>query len=82
MRSDAHADRIIDIGESVHENLLAQNQQLSGIRGVVANIASTLGVSRSVMKTIDRKVTEEKWLVYAGMVVMLLIVYVWWMYWR
>ena len=39
MRSDAHADRIIDIGESVHENLLAQNQQLSGIRGVVASTA-------------------------------------------
>jgi golgi SNAP receptor complex member 2 len=77
--SNQTADRIIEIGQSVHASLVNQNLRLEGSRSRVSEILGTLGMSQSLMKAIERKVGQDRVLVYGGMVVTIVVLFlVWW----
>ena len=78
-RTNDVADRIIEIGHAVHASLANQNQRLEGSRSKLTDLLGTVGMSQSLMKAIERKVGQDRVLVYGGMVITLVELFlVWW----
>jgi len=81
-RSLAVAQDIEDAGYGILGGLGQQNEQIKTIQKKVYDIGITLGLSRSVMKLIERKQFVDKLLVYTGMIVTLLLLFAFWYYIR
>lgn len=62
-------DDLLNHGQEILTNLRTQRISLKGIRGRVSDIASKLGLSTTVMKMIERRGAEDRYLLYGGMVV-------------
>lgn len=72
------ADTVIAQSYEVLERLQGQRELLSRINGQIREIGSAIGISDQLIRTIDRRMREDKWLVYGGMIgilVLLVILY-------
>eukprot|EP01119_Soliformovum_irregulare_P012125 TRINITY_DN3133_c0_g1_i1.p1 TRINITY_DN3133_c0_g1~~TRINITY_DN3133_c0_g1_i1.p1 ORF type:complete len:145 (+),score=15.51 TRINITY_DN3133_c0_g1_i1:248-682(+) len=59
--------------------LYNQNRQIRGMVDKMHSFANTLGISRSIMRVIDRRQQMDKNMVYGGMVaILLLIIFMYW----
>lgn len=70
---------LISQGEASLTGLVEQRQRLHGVTRVIANIGSTLGLTQSTMKIIERRDITDAYLVAAGMVVTCLVIYFVWL---
>jgi len=81
-RSVTIARDVEDAGYSILGGIGHQNEQIKTIQKKVYDIGITLGLSKSVMKVIERKQFVDKLLVYGGMLVTLAILFLLWYYLR
>merc|ERR1712110_322408 len=68
-------DAIINQGYEVLENLSHDTQVLKGAKTKMLNVLNTLGLSNTVMRLIDKRTTQDKFLLYGLMIVSALIMY-------
>lgn len=75
--SQAHndIDGILNGGYQILENLQQDTQVLKGAKTKMLNILNTLGLSNTVMRLIDKRTTQDKFLLYGLMIVSALIMY-------
>jgi golgi SNAP receptor complex member 2 len=69
---------LLSQGEASLGSLVEQRQRLRGVRNVVASIGDTLGLTNATMKIIERRDITDAYLVAAGMLVTLLVIYFVW----
>mmetsp|Transcript_11395 Transcript_11395/g.15950 ORF Transcript_11395/g.15950 Transcript_11395/m.15950 type:complete len:215 (+) Transcript_11395:302-946(+) len=73
--SNAEADRILETGRATLDNLRKQGDILKRAHRKVLDVANTLGLSNSLIKMIERRENMDKILVFAGMAVSLLVLF-------
>ena len=61
------ADNILNTGYGVLETLVEQRKRLTNMRSNIYDIGNTLGVSNQVLRTIERRIQQDKILVYSSM---------------
>ena len=69
---------LISQGQASLDGLVGQRQRLRGVRGLLVDIDSSLGLSQATMRIIERRDITDAYLVAAGMVVTLLVIYFVW----
>ncbi|KAK5576362.1 hypothetical protein RB653_007503 [Dictyostelium firmibasis] len=80
--SNSTLDSLTEMGNSIIYNLVGQNSKLKGVNKKIYDIANTLGLSRSVIQKIKRRQHQDKVIVYSGMVIVLIIVFLLWYFFR
>ena len=80
--NDAHRgmDELLVSGSGVLQNLREQRVSLKGVQRKVLDIAKTLGLSNTVLRLIERRTYQDKFILYGGMIVCCVIMYLVWRY--
>ncbi|XP_014675056.1 PREDICTED: Golgi SNAP receptor complex member 2-like [Priapulus caudatus] len=75
--SNAHreVDNLLGSGGSILGNLREQRGALKGVQKRVLDIANTLGMSNTVMRLIERRTTQDKVILWGGIIVTCVIMY-------
>jgi len=68
-------DDLIDSGGNILSNLRGQRHTLKGVHKKILDVANTLGLSNTVMRLIERRTVQDKFILYGGMVVTLVIMF-------
>lgn len=66
---------MLGAGRSILESIQDQGLTLKGARKKVLDLANTLGLSNTVMRMIERRSTQDKYILIAGMLIVLLCLY-------
>lgn len=66
---------MIDHGENVLGNVKHQNLTLKDIKRKTLSVANTLGLSTSLIKMIERRNTSDKYILYGGMIITCIIMF-------
>lgn len=69
---------LISQADASYQELVEQRQRLRGVRKIVVDIGSALGITQSTMRIIERRDITDAYLVAAGMVITLLVIYFVW----
>ena len=79
-RSSSLLDSITDTAAATLGDLRTQRRALKSVQRAVLDMAAALGVSRGVIRSIEQRMSEDKWVLYAGMAVVLLVLglLIWW----
>lgn len=67
-------DEMLLTGSNIMDSLLHQRSTLKGAHKRLLTIGSTLGLSTHTMKMIERRLTEDKYIMYGGMLVTMSII--------
>lgn len=78
--TESNLNDFISMGENTLERLKAQRLTLKGVQRRVMDSVSTLGLGRSVMKVISRRTAQDRWIFWAGIIVIFLVFYLCWRY--
>lgn len=78
--SNREMDSMIMSGHGVLENLKSQRLTLKGAQRKILDLANTLGLSNTVMRLIERRTYQDKFILYGGMIVTLIIMFLIWKY--
>eukprot|EP00906_Rhabdomonas_costata_P032440 RCo045702 len=78
--SHRQLDEISGMGTAVMEALRSQRERMEGSRGKLYNIAASLGISQSVLKTIQRTEKIDRTIAYIGMCVITILLLLLWYY--
>jgi golgi SNAP receptor complex member 2 len=62
-------------GNNVLDNLRSQRETLKGARKRLLDIGGTLGLSNHTMRLIEKRVTEDKYVMITGMVITSLVIF-------
>jgi len=73
--TDRHIDTLMDQGKQTLHSLRQQHYQLKSIGAKMANIGNLLGLSSTVIRSIERRVKSDWYLLFGGMAVTLLILF-------
>ncbi|XP_050724001.1 Golgi SNAP receptor complex member 2-like [Eriocheir sinensis] len=73
--ANRNMDEMLGAGRSILEGIQDQGMTLKGARKKVLDLANTLGLSNTVMRMIERRSTQDKYILFAGMVIVLLCLY-------
>lgn len=73
-------DDLLTHGSSVLQNLRDQRSSLKGIKTKMLNIANTLGMSNTVMRLIEKRTTQDKLVLFGGMMFTTIIMILIWTY--
>lgn len=63
-------------GHSTLDNLKSQRDKLKGVGKRILDIGNTLGLSNHTMRVIEKRISEDKYVLYVGMAVTLLIIFI------
>lgn len=69
-------DDMLNHGQNILENIRSQGSRLKGVRKQILDMGNTLGLSNHTMKIIEKRISEDKYVLYIGMVVTLLIIFI------
>ncbi|KAJ3166979.1 protein transport protein bos1 [Geranomyces variabilis] len=75
---DASGNRVDDIlhmGQTVLQDLYEQRDMLKGAQRRLYDVANHLGLSTSVIKYIERRSTEDKYIFFGGIIVTILVMW-------
>ena len=61
-------------------NLREQRSTLKGAHRKILDIANTLGLSNTVMRLIERRTYQDRFILYGGMITTCLIMFILWKY--
>ena len=81
-RSSNMINDYIASGQETLSELLGQRERLKGVQRQVLDIMNYLGIGNSIMKAIERRDITDKYLVFAGMFVVLLLIFIIYFYLR
>uniref|UniRef100_A0A7M5VE69 Golgi SNAP receptor complex member 2 n=1 Tax=Clytia hemisphaerica TaxID=252671 RepID=A0A7M5VE69_9CNID len=73
--ADRNIGQMRHTGMSALEQMKNQRMSLKGVRRRMMDIGNTLGLSNTVMRMIDKRGTQDKWIVYGGIILTLLIMF-------
>lgn len=73
-------DNLLGYGSSILTNLKDQRFTLKNAHKKILDIANTLGLSNTVMRFIERRTTQDKYILYTGMIVTCIIMFLAWKY--
>ncbi|XP_053389703.1 Golgi SNAP receptor complex member 2-like, partial [Mercenaria mercenaria] len=73
-------DNLLGHGSSLLTNLKEQRYTLKNAHKKILDIANTLGLSNTVMRFIERRTTQDKYILYTGMIVTCIIMFLAWKY--
>ncbi len=66
---------MIDHGENVLGGIRVQNDSLKTIKRKIFNVTNALGLSNTLMRMIERRSASDKYILYGGMVVTCIIMF-------
>lgn len=69
-------DDMLMTGNSALDNLRSQREKLKGAHRRILDIGNTLGLSNHTMRIIEKRISEDKYVLYVGMAVTLLIIFI------
>jgi len=74
--ANAHhgVDDMINTGHGVLESLRSQRETLKGAQKRIIDIGNTLGLSNHTMRLIEKRISEDKYVLFGGMAVTLLVI--------
>ena len=73
-------DNLLGSGSSILTNLQEQRFTLKGAHKKILDIANTLGMSNTVMRFIERRTSQDRYILFAGMIVTCVIMFLAWKY--
>jgi Golgi SNAP receptor complex protein 2 len=73
-------DEILHTGTSLLANLRDQRGTLKNVQRKVLDMMTTLGLSNTVMRLIDRRAHQDKFILFGGMLVTCIIMFLVWKY--
>ena len=73
-------DELLYSGSNIVTNLRDQRGTLKGAHRKILDIANTLGMSNTVMRLIERRSYQDKFILYGGMIVTVIIMLLVWKY--
>jgi Golgi SNAP receptor complex protein 2 len=79
-RSGRMLNEYIAVGQETMSNLLSQKERLKGIQRKAFDILNSLGIANSLMKAVEGRDGVDKWIVYGGMVFILILIVLVYMY--
>nr|XP_018904444.1 PREDICTED: Golgi SNAP receptor complex member 2 [Bemisia tabaci] len=68
-------DDLISSGSSILDNLRDQRNTIKGAHRKILDIANTLGLSNTTMRFIERRRTEDMYILFLGMFITLVIIF-------
>ena len=74
-RSNRMVNEIIATGSATMDSLLTQRDRLKGVRRMVLDMGTLLGLSDSTMRLIERRDVVDRWIVVGGMMLTLFILF-------
>jgi len=69
---------MLESGKGSLGELKAQRKRMTGVQGALADMADTLGISSSVMRIVQRRDVTDRYIVYGGMALTLIVMYLCW----
>ena len=81
LKSNQMINEYIATGQETLANLIGQKERLKSIQRKVFDILNYLGISNSIMKSVERRESVDKWIVYGGMLLVLLLIVFIYFYW-
>lgn len=69
---------LIQSADASYASLREQRQRLRGVSRIVADMGAALGLTQTTMKIIERRDITDAYLIFAGMIVTLIVLYVTW----
>lgn len=69
-------DEMLMTGHGTLENLKSQRETLKGAHKRILDIGNTLGLSNHTMKLIEKRLSEDKYVLFIGMGVTVLILFI------
>ena len=75
-RSNKGVDDLLSHGQTILETLRDQRGMMKGIRKKMLDVASMLGMSNTVMRLIERRSEGDKYILFGGMIVTCIIMYI------
>ena len=79
-RSGEMINEYISVGQATLSDLLSQKERLKAIQRKAFDILNYLGISNSLMRMIERRETVDKWIVYIGMLMVVILLFFIWFY--
>ncbi|KAG0720184.1 Golgi SNAP receptor complex member 2 [Chionoecetes opilio] len=73
--ANRNVDEMLGAGMSILQSMRDQGTVLKGARRRVLDLANTLGLSNTVMRLIEHRSTQDKYILFGGMVFVLLCLY-------
>lgn len=74
MNAHQGVDEMMFTGSSILDSLRSQRETLKGARKRILDIGNTLGLSNHTMRLIEKRLSEDKYILYGGMFVTLLVI--------
>jgi golgi SNAP receptor complex member 2 len=74
-RSSQLVNNYIEVGKETLNELVSQRERLKSIQRRVLDMFNYLGLSNSLMKGIENRDNIDKWIVFAGMIIVLVIIF-------
>ena len=65
-------------GQAQLNSLIDQRRRMRGVKKMVLNIGNTLGLSSQTMRMIENRDENDMYLVFAGMFVTCIVIYIVW----
>jgi len=81
-RANKSAFELQDMGESILSALQDQRQNLKAIHRKILDVANSIGLSRALLRVIERRQLVDKIIVYCGMIITSIILFILWYYFR
>lgn len=79
-RSSKMMNDYLAIGQETLSDLMSQKERLKGIQRKAFDILNSLGIANALMKAVEGRDSVDKWIVYGGMVFILILIFLVWMY--
>ena len=79
-RSNRGVDDLLSHGQTILDSLRDQRGMMKGIRKKMLDVASMLGMSNTVMRLIERRSDGDKYVLFGGMIVTCVIMYIFYKY--
>ena len=73
-------DDLLSHGQTILDSLRDQRGMMKGIRKKMLDVASMLGMSNTVMRLIERRSDGDKYVLFGGMIVTCVIMYIFYKY--
>ena len=70
------------VGKETLGNLLSQRERIKSVQRKVLDILNYLGLSNTIIKVVERRDSVDKWIVYAGMILITALLFVVYFYFR
>lgn len=74
-RSNQNVGELLAQGSASLSGLLEQRGRLKGVRKMVLDIATTLGISNQTLRAIERRDVSDRFLVIGGMIIVCIVLY-------